>query len=108
MRLISIATLIKSVVPISRFNKGEANKIFDEVNRDGVKVVMKNNDPACILVSPTRYLEMEELLENYRLAEEAARRELAVSPTQTISHNKLLEELNINADELNSADIDLD
>ena len=39
--------LLKSMVPISRFNKGEARKIFDVVNEEGIKVVLKNNSPAC-------------------------------------------------------------
>ncbi len=40
------------IVPISRFNKGEANKIFDEVSKDGFRYVVKNNRVKCILLSP--------------------------------------------------------
>ena len=34
--------LMESVVPISRFNKGEAGKIFEEVAKSGTKIVVKN------------------------------------------------------------------
>jgi len=49
---------MNSLVSISRFNKGEANKIFDEVNDLGCKVVLKNNAPTCVLVSPERYCKL--------------------------------------------------
>ncbi len=39
---------IRSTVPISRFNKGLAGKIFTEVRRTGPKVVMKNNVAECV------------------------------------------------------------
>ena len=42
-------------MPISRFNKGEASKIFEEVKVAGIKVVVKNNIPVCVLVSPAKY-----------------------------------------------------
>lgn len=53
--------VLNMLVPISRFNKGEANKIFDEVKRDGVKVVIKNNQPIGVIMAPEMY---ESLLEN--------------------------------------------
>ena len=47
-----------ALFPIARFNKGEANKIFDEVRLSGRKIVIKNNIPACILLTPEKYQEM--------------------------------------------------
>ena len=44
----SVVGMMKTMIPITRFNKGEANKIFDEVQRTGTKIVMKNNSPACV------------------------------------------------------------
>ena len=34
----SVMGIMKSIVPISRFNKGEANRIFDEVESGGTNV----------------------------------------------------------------------
>ena len=42
MSEISVMNIMKSIVPITRFNKGEANRIFDEVEASGTKIVMKN------------------------------------------------------------------
>ena len=50
--------LVQSVIPISRFNKGEAGKIIEEVKKDGIKVVMKNNQPVCVLLSVKDYEEL--------------------------------------------------
>ncbi len=66
--------LVNSVVPISRFNKGEAGKIFDEVYKEGIKVVLKNNSPVCVLLSPGVFEEIREALGNYRLLVEAETR----------------------------------
>ncbi|MCL1849411.1 MAG: hypothetical protein FWF83_07055, partial [Clostridiales bacterium] len=59
--------LLDVLIPISRFNKGEANKIFDEVRLSGLKVVVKNNAPACVLLTPERYQEIMDLLDDQYL-----------------------------------------
>lgn len=59
--------ILDVLVPISRFNKGEANKIFDEVRLSGHKVVVKNNVPACILLSPESYQEMLDIIDDQYL-----------------------------------------
>lgn len=53
-----ITSAVKNTVPISRFNKGFAGKIFDEVKRTGPKVVMKNNTPECVLLPPDEYIRL--------------------------------------------------
>jgi PHD/YefM family antitoxin component YafN of YafNO toxin-antitoxin module len=47
--------MLNSFVPISRFNKGEAGKIIEEVKRDGIKVIVKNNAPECVMLSVEAY-----------------------------------------------------
>ena len=53
-------TKIKDTVPISMFNDGMADEIFEEVRRSGTKVVMKNNIPECVLMSPEDYVRMSD------------------------------------------------
>ena len=68
--------MLKSFVPISRFNKGEAGKIIEEVKRDGIKVIVKNNAPECVMIT----------VEDYdRLVEESKR---VVNPPQTPEQEK--------------------
>ena len=50
--------LFESVVPVSRFNKGEAGKIIEEVKKGAIKLVLKNNKPVCVLLSVEDYDEL--------------------------------------------------
>jgi PHD/YefM family antitoxin component YafN of YafNO toxin-antitoxin module len=59
--------ILDALVPISRFNKGEANKIFDEVRLTGFKIVVKNNAPACVLLTPENYQEMLDIIDDQYL-----------------------------------------
>lgn len=47
--------MLNAFVPISRFNKGEAGKIIEEVKRDGIRVIVKNNAPECVMLSVEAY-----------------------------------------------------
>jgi len=60
---------VDALVPITRFNRGEANKIFDEVRESGYKVVVKNNTPTCVLIAPERYEKMMEMIIDQYLLE---------------------------------------
>jgi len=97
---------VKSMVPISRFNKGEAGKIFSEVNNEGIKVVLKNNAPTCVLLSPDVYEEMQEALENYRLLIEAETRMERAREDDFITEEQAMKELNIGEDELKDTNVD--
>lgn len=63
----SIVNVIKSTVPISQFNRGLAGKIFAEVKKYGAKVVMKNNTPECVLLSPEEYTRMVDEINDAKL-----------------------------------------
>jgi PHD/YefM family antitoxin component YafN of YafNO toxin-antitoxin module len=99
-----ISDMLNAIVPISRFNKGEANKIFDEVNKSGYKIVVKNNKPTCVLITPERYKEMEEIIENYNLLIEAERRMKNVKDDDFISSDEVLLDLGITKEELKNID----
>ena len=47
--------MINAMVPITRFNKGEAGKIIEEVKKDGIRVIVKNNVPECIMITVEEY-----------------------------------------------------
>lgn len=52
--------LLNSFVAISRFNKGEAGKIIDEVHEEGFKIIIKNNEPVCVMITPEFFNELQE------------------------------------------------
>ncbi len=103
----SINNLLKSIIPISRFNKGEANKIFEEVQDVGYKLVIKNNNPACVLVSIENFSEMVEEIENYHLLIEANKRMTNTSGI-TYTHEEILDNYNIKVAELDEVEVDIE
>lgn len=105
---ITVSDVLNSLVPISRFNKGEANKIFEEVRETGFKVVLKNNTPACILLNPELYERMIETIEEYRLLLEAERRMEDAKTEDFIPQEKVLSELGINKAQLDKTDVELE
>ncbi len=57
----------KSIVPVTLFNRGQAGKIFSEVKKGSAKIVMKNNEPEAVLISPEKYIELSDKAEDYDL-----------------------------------------
>jgi len=105
---ISAGNVINSLVPISRFNKGEASKIFEELRETGFKIVLKNNSPACVLLTPEAYEEMLETIENYRLLLEAKNRMEQADAKDFISSDQVMQELGINEEEINDLDVEIE
>ncbi len=60
--ILTSPAFINAIVPITRLNRGEANKVFEEVAECGFKIVVKNNKPICVLLSPERYETIMNLL----------------------------------------------
>ena len=108
MNEMSAVGIMKSIVPITRFNKGEANKIFDEVQASGTKIVVKNNKPACVLLSPSQYESLMETLSDYLLLDEAGRRAAANDDNDNISMEAMMEQFGISADDLAGLDVEIE
>lgn len=104
---IKIGSLLDSIVPISRFNKGEASKIFDEVDSCGYKIVVKNNKPSCVLISPSKYKEMVEILEDYKLYIEAEKRMKSASDSAFINQEDVLKKCGVSKEDINRAEAEI-
>lgn len=65
---------LQSLVPISQFNKGQAAKIFDRLHSEKELIVLKNNQPSAVILSPEEYTRLTEIEEDYFLLLEANRR----------------------------------
>ena len=100
LSLLSLKNALDALVPITRFNRGEASKIFDEVRETGCKIVVKNNAPACVLITPERYNEMVNMIEDQYLLALVEERERN-STGMTYAFEEILAE-----DGLTFADID--
>jgi hypothetical protein len=105
---LSMKAIMEQIVPITRFNRGEANKIFDELKDTGVKAVLKNNVRVGVIVEPRQYDEMVELLEDYALFFEAERRMKKAGSAGSLSEKQVMEELGINEADLDNTDVDIE
>lgn len=65
--MVNLTSAINHTVPISQFHKGMAAQIFSDVRKSGAKVVIKNNEPECVLMSPAEYMEFMDELADARL-----------------------------------------
>ena len=103
------ADILQSLVPISQFNKGQAAKIFDRLHSENELIVLKNNQPSAIILSPEEYTRLTEIEEDYYLLLEANRRLEADGNNKTVSLDTEMNQLGISEDELLDAeDVDIE
>ena len=103
----SVKKVTDTIVPITRFNRGEAGKVFDEVKENGMKIVFKNNDPACVLLEPEYYEEMVEALEDFTLYFEAEQRMKAAKKKGFIPSSDVMVKLGLQESDLDDIEVDI-
>ena len=96
------ADILDSLVPITQFNRGQASRIFDRLHNENQLIVLKNNQPAAIILSPSEFQRLSEIEEDYTLLLEATRR-LKENSSSTSSREEVISELNISEAELAAA-----
>ena len=96
----SLVNAIKNAVPITQFNRGYAGKNFEDVKKQGAKVVMKNNTPECVLMSPEEYLNLMEELENAKLYALAEARLKDYDPEKAVPAEAVYKKLGITDEDL--------
>jgi PHD/YefM family antitoxin component YafN of YafNO toxin-antitoxin module len=103
--------LLKNMVSITELNKGKASKIIEEVKKTGYKVILKNNSPEAVLITPEQFEELislrEEILD-MTLGMEALKRMSNFNVEETISHEDILGELGISQDELDDIEVSIE
>lgn len=97
------ANVLNSLVPITQFNRGQAACIFDRLHSESQLVVLKNNQPAAVILSPQEFQRLSEIEEDYLLLCEAMER-LANNTAPTTSMDSLMRELGITEDEIDAAE----
>ena len=103
------ADLLQSLVPISQFNKGQAAKIFDRLRSERELIVLKNNQPSAIILSPEEYTRLTEIEEDYFLLLEANKRMEDNGNIKTLSFDSVMSNLGISEDELlDTEDVDIE
>lgn len=103
------ADILQSLVPISQFNKGQAAKIFDRLHSERELIVLKNNQPSAVILSPEEYKRLTEIEEDYFLLLEANKRIEDDKNNKTISFDTVMNNLGISEAELLEAeDVDIE
>lgn len=103
------ADFLQSLIPISQFNKGQAAKIFDRLRSEKELIVLKNNQPSAIILSPEEYKRLTEIEEEYFLLLEANKRMEENGDKKTISFDSVMSNLGICEDELlDTEDVDIE
>ena len=96
---------LQSLVPISQFNKGQAAKIFDRLHSEKELIVLKNNQPSAVILSPEEYTRLTEIEEDYFLLLEANRRIEENGDKKTVSLDSVMDHLGISKEELLDAEV---
>ena len=81
---------------------------LDEVEATGTKIVMKNNRPACILMSPSQYENLMEMLSDYIMREEAEHRMSDYDPAKSLTQEEMMKELGVAAADLDEIDVEIE
>ncbi len=98
----NILHAINNMVPFSQFNKGMAGKIFNDVKQAGIKIVVKNNAPECILMSTEAYAALMDIVNDAKLAAIAEERLANTDPSTWIPAEKVWEEFGITKEEVDA------
>lgn len=99
----SVLSAIRNTVPINFFNRGLAGKVFEEVKKSGAKVVLKNNTPECVLLSPEEYVQLMDRVNDAQLVDVADKRSNFDSKT-LLSENEMNARLGVAENELSGFD----
>ena len=100
----SLAMPLNKTVPITAFNRGKAGQIFSEVKKTGMTVVMKNNEPECVLLSPAQYESLLDAQCDAELYAIAEKRLQSLTPKDMISFDDVWHGAGITRDELERMD----
>lgn len=103
------ANILKSLVPITQFNRGQASRIFDRLRTERQLVVLKNNQPAAVILSPEEYTRLTEAQEDYQLLLLARERLAGDNLQNAIPEQDVLSGLGITEEEIAQAeDVELE
>ena len=98
------AETLHSLVSISQFSKGQATQVFDRLKNEPQLVILKNNVPAAVLLSPNEFSRMAEIEENYRLLLLAQERLANSNLANAIDEADVLKSLGITEADIDAAE----
>lgn len=98
------ADILKQMVSITQFNRGQATKIFGRARKEGQIIVLKNNEPEAVILSPEEYTRMSELIEDYELLLLAEDRLANHGVADGIPHEQVMQNLGLTQADIDAAE----
>lgn len=95
---------LNSLVSVTQFNKGQASKIFDRLSAEKQIIVLKNNVPSAVILSPDEYIRLSEIEENYELITEAKSRLDKNKGKKALSESEVMHSLGISESDIENAE----
>ena len=95
---------LNSLVSITQFNKGQASRIFDRLNTEKQLIVLKNNFPSSVIISPEEYIRLSEIAEDYYLLTEAQARLKNNEGKKAMSFSEDMQSCGITEDDIENAE----
>ena len=99
------ANFLSRLIPITQFNRGQASRIFDRLHSEPELIVLKNNQPSAVILSPNEYVRLAEIEENYLLLLEATKRIAANEGKATIPDADVMEYFGITDTDLEEVEV---
>lgn len=100
---------LNSLVSITQFNKGQASRIFDRLNTEKQLIVLKNNIPSAVIISPDEYVRLSEIAEDYYLLLEAQERLKNNRGQKALSFDDVMQNYSISESDIeNAEDLDIE
>ena len=100
--MVSIASFIENIVPVSDFSHGKAANIFRRVTDQAPVTVVKNNRPVAVITTPEEFAYLSEAEENIVLLEMALERLAANQDTTPLPERDVLERLGLSQQDLDA------
>ncbi|MCM1122003.1 MAG: type II toxin-antitoxin system Phd/YefM family antitoxin [Eubacterium sp.] len=94
------ANFLTRLIPITHFNRGQASRIFDRLHSEPELIVLKNNQPSAVILSPDEYIRLAEIEENYSLLLEATKRLASNDEKTTIPVTDVMKYFGITEEDL--------
>lgn len=98
----NLSGAIDHTVSISQFHDGMAEQVFSNVRKSGTLVVIKNNEPECVLMSPSEYINFMEELADAKLKLLTLQRIVNGSLDQTSTQKEVMESFGITEEDLDA------
>ena len=95
---------LNSLVSITQFNKGQASRIFDRLSSEKQLIVLKNNVPSAVIISPEEYIRLSEIAEDYYLLTEAQSRLKNNEGKEALSFEDVMQIYDISEEDIENAE----